>query len=470
MVVIQIVLSHKSTSLDFVTRLTITAAEPTNQLSYHNVIAHLHTSPNPSINCNLSNTLQYIYSIYLVMRGKKRKAPILKPRKRMRNQIRFMEANEAYRRENPYVMRECHQELYARNLKEREARFAHLPPLPPKLPLPEYSAHSGLVGTSDEELDFYSACEEGDLDGVTTFIQNHQPTQPTRQYGLHLAAFANQPSIARHLLANGTIIHTDIFQRSLRKPDGTSDHTDLSYETRLSDIRPLLQTFLDAGWHPDQDMSNKLRIGPAFILDWSSSLGNISLIEFLLANGADPCLGRAKDFIFLRNPVDRASGTVFDQAVKTLDIALAQLLIAYGAIPSISLHLLNLVQDMTDIVNDPPSEHGYKKPFSAREPMAKYLLSLAGVGINDIKSINWPHDALRMFYPGKMEEITPLSYACAGQDWDFVVWLLENGADPNLLDGKALKQQWWKKPRIGPNDPNTVAELIEQVKKRGGSE
>lgn len=39
----------------------------------------------------------------------------------------------------------------------------------------------------------------------------------------------------------------------------------------------------------------------------------------------------------------------------------------------------------------------------------------------------------------KWDDETALSLACAAEDWEFVEWLLENGANPDLLRGQALR-------------------------------
>ncbi|GJC77621.1 hypothetical protein ColLi_00459 [Colletotrichum liriopes] len=36
------------------------------------------------------------------------------------------------------------------------------------------------------------------------------------------------------------------------------------------------------------------------------------------------------------------------------------------------------------------------------------------------------------------EQETALTYACSMRDWGYVEWLLERGADPTLLEGKAF--------------------------------
>lgn len=64
------------------------------------------------------------------------------------------------------------------------------------------------------------------------------------------------------------------------------------------------------------------------------------------------------------------------------------------------------------------------------------------------------------------QDETALSLACRSQDWEFAEWLLENGADPELLGRRALGQLWWAFPGYGKNDPRMARELVEKVRAR----
>ena len=44
----------------------------------------------------------------------------------------------------------------------------------------------------------------------------------------------------------------------------------------------------------------------------------------------------------------------------------------------------------------------------------------------------------------------------------------ENGADPELLGGRALHELWWAFPHYGKNDPDVAKELVEKVRSRHG--
>lgn len=57
-----------------------------------------------------------------------------------------------------------------------EEKYADLPPLPPRIPAPEYLVHGqGAYSKDDASLQFYAACARGDLDKVRSFAENSRP-------------------------------------------------------------------------------------------------------------------------------------------------------------------------------------------------------------------------------------------------------------------------------------------------------
>ncbi|KAH8646855.1 hypothetical protein BX600DRAFT_477022 [Xylariales sp. PMI_506] len=61
---------------------------------------------------------------------------------------------------------------------------------------------------------------------------------------------------------------------------------------------------------------------------------------------------------------------------------------------------------------------------------------------------------------------TPLSLACAQSDWGFAEWLLENGADPGALDGRAYEVEGSSAlpSEDGTSSTGRLAELVESVR------
>ena len=103
-------------------------------------------------------------------------------------------------------------------------------------------------------------------------------------------------------------------------------------------------------------------------------------------------------------------------------------------------------------------------PFSQRRVTAEWLLQHS-VNVNDVARMpsrdqTWPKQACC--------DETALSLACAAEDYEFAGWLLENGADPELLGGRALHELWWAFPHYGKNDPVVAKELVEKVRSRHG--
>lgn len=104
-------------------------------------------------------------------------------------------------------------------------------------------------------------------------------------------------------------------------------------------------------------------------------------------------------------------------------------------------------------------------PFSQRRGLAEHLLTLGVVNVNEVKFI--PTITELHQPPGWGEDATPLSHASAAQDWEFAEWLLEHGADPDALGGKAFQPQWWYRPHLGPSEPKEVlTDLVERVREK----
>lgn len=353
--------------------------------------------------------------------------------------------------------------------EDEQTRMNHhqstLPPnILPRLPIPWYDRDPDSVATDPTAQEFYADCEAGLEDKVRTFLQVHQPSQAIRQYGLQLAAFANQPATVRCLIQARTILHEDVFDRSIAMPNSDYQDRKLIYKHQpQKDILPLLRILIDAGWHPNQIISDILR--PRFALSDVIYTNNNALVEFLLTHGANPSLGtddHMNAFNILR--LTTTSGEMFNMAIKEMNIDTLRIFIAHGVNPSLSRHLINLVVEKSD-------ESSFAG--SRRQTTAEYLLTLDGVDINDIKDI--PFISLLIDSPiNATEETTALAEAVAAQDWGFVRWLLEQGADPDLLYGKARKERLiggMSKSTLADIEPleGLIIEVREQLDKGTGS-
>ncbi|KAL6411672.1 ankyrin repeat protein [Ilyonectria robusta] len=332
-----------------------------------------------------------------------------------------------------------------------------LPALPPRLPRPEYVVTAKLISPDQSELRFYDACEQGLMDRVESFVQEGNPSQAVLQYGLEQASFGNQPVVARYLLEQGAILHDNVLLRSWSHAPtvyGNKPKNVTIFDRDREDPLPLVKVLLDFGWHPNQLWNGLYAVNNIDKVPLLESLSNKPLLTTLLSHGADPNLSRLNVGIYDRRPLDRRCGRVLNAAVGQGDPELVALLLAHGAQPSYAHPLHSLVQWMG-------SRHdGFSpgKPFSQRRAMAEYLLSADVAGVNDVKNVEF-FDIIHR--PPRREDMTPFAYACAAQDREYAEWLLEKGADPDLVDGKAFQPMFGLEPYNGKSDPEVVRKWME---------
>ncbi|KAH8883650.1 hypothetical protein GQ53DRAFT_752874 [Thozetella sp. PMI_491] len=368
----------------------------------------------------------------------------------IREQISYMEQlNADRRRRNPMILTSS---------RKTDGRGDSFQPLPPHLPRPEYALFAHIVGLDDPELAFYVASQRGNLDYVASYVERLGPSHAARQFALEQACFGNQPAVVRYLLGQGTLLHSNAFVRSVPKP-GFTDGLVANILDEGRDPLPLVRVFVESGWHPNQAWVAPSTNRSQVLLGDSRCVTNRPLVTYLLEHGADPNLGGADDE---GSPPNRCSGEVLNRAVGQWDPALIDLLLAHGADPAYA-HPLHIVAQCCGSM---PFPH---KPFSQRRLLCEYLLATKAAGVNDVR---WVASRRMTASPAGVdmnEEATPFIMACAGEDWEFAKWLLEHGADPHLLGGKALKPQpqgWWIKPYSGPNDPTYAIRLVEDMSKR----
>ncbi|KAI8247345.1 hypothetical protein K4K53_001900 [Colletotrichum sp. SAR 10_77] len=344
---------------------------------------------------------------------------------------------------------------------------AHFPPLPPKLPRPEYSSTANLISLdNDDEVYFYVACEQGLLDHVATFIRDNDPSQAVLQFGLEQASFGNQPTVVRYLLERGTLLHGNVFGRyqpmKLSHSNIGRDATIFDEFEPPKDIVPLIQLYLDWGWHPNQAWSCAQDDEGRTPLVYKGCLLNRPLLELLLQHGANPDIGRHSIVESGAPPLKSSGGDAINTAVQLGDVSLVDLLLASGAEPRITKPFVSLVSCQIEYAGK--SAWG-SVPFSQRRPMAEHVLAAGISGVNDVKWV--PHlQGGICIQKGSGYDTTAFAHACAAQDWEYAEWLLEKGADPELLDGLALSKQCWVLGLLEPNDPEIVRKLVDKVKSK----
>ncbi|KAF7563660.1 hypothetical protein G7046_g475 [Stylonectria norvegica] len=336
------------------------------------------------------------------------------------------------------------------------ARKGQLPPLPPRLPRPEYATKSKLIGEGVGEVGFYAACEQGLVPQVASFVQEANPTQAVRQFGLEQASFGNQPVVARYLLEHGTAIHDNAFFRREKDEYCEADNTIFD---NGHDSLPLIQVFLDFGWHPNQLWNWTRASDNMSTALLSKCLKNKRLFALMLSRGAEPGLSQHNIGAYDITPLNRRSSNIVDQAVRQWDSSLIALLLDYGA-------CLDGAQPLHKVIVW-GGQGSKAPPFSKRRPMAQYLLSSGIAKVDEIKRVVF-FDVISQPCP-RTENITPFVYACAAQDWEMAKWLLEKGADSCALSGRAFEPLHFMMPHYGPSDPRVVKDLVRAVENEKGN-
>ncbi|KAI8316862.1 hypothetical protein K4K61_000146 [Colletotrichum sp. SAR11_59] len=270
------------------------------------------------------------------------------------------------------------------------ARFAHLPPLPPTLPRPDYSLTADLLSLDDEEVRFYVACENGSVEEVGSFVQRtNSPSQAVLQHGLEQASFGNQPAVARYLLERGTPLHGNAFSRARRvKTKDRSYLEDVTIFDRKHSggedtLITLIRVFLDFGWHPNQAWRRATSNESKTPLPYEGCIANTRLVELLLQHGADPNIAAdSRSPGGDEPPLNRQGGDALNSAARLGDTQLFNLLLSHNADPSFArpLHSIVSCQIM------PPDLRGSwldansfaQTPFSPRRrAMAEHILARA---------------------------------------------------------------------------------------------
>ncbi|RYP47642.1 hypothetical protein DL768_006340 [Monosporascus sp. mg162] len=384
------------------------------------------------------------------------------PLRLVREQIAHMEGtSKIFRRFDSKVRPDAKERV--RDLEEQNGRY---PPLPPRLPRPKYALTANSLDQDEDSLKFYLACERGIMPDVISFVgkNNHLPKQAVRQYGLEQASFGRKSEVVRYLLENGTLLHNNCFMRSAKIDLSGATAKDICIFDKAAcsgdedALISLLQTFIEVGsWHPNQPWESPTMRLPYVAICTPRAITDSVVLKFLLAHGADPNLGKfdkGTNMPGVTFAVNRQSPAMLNYAVARSDLSLVDLLLRHGARADCEgLHLLHSIAR--------PSNHGDFPVL--RRPLAEYLLNHNLANVNEVKPTPWRHEGSKLHMGGYTETETPLTLACAASDWEFVEWLLEHGADPDALDGKAYKEQWWSKPYFGPNDPSRLTELVIKV-------
>lgn len=417
----------------------------------------------------------------------------------IREQIQHTESNNWFLRRVEGKYRPELQEKM-RAIEEQNGRF---PPLPPRLPRPQYALTANSLDPDNEEsLRFYLACERGITSEVVSFVEKEGddgrlPAQAVRQYGLEQASFSCKPEVARYLLEKGTVLHSGCFMRSVMNVDGRpsgdvcifdkatagGDDDDNDNDNEDSFIS-LLRAFIEVGfWHPNQAWESPTLRSPHIAIckrRTTSMAGRRRVVEFLLAHGADPNLGTFSENSRTTEKfaVNRESHELLDRSVRQGGRALVELLLRHGARPGRGgLGVLVLSHEWSL-----SCKHFDYDDDEWRLQLARRFLDEGWVRIDEIQWYQEPPTPVppRLdpecsdwvdIHRGRVdyshvyhEDETPLTRACVVSDWRFVEWLLERGADPDALEGKAYKER--QRSDGSTYDPSRLRELVGRVRAR----
>ncbi|CCF32766.1 hypothetical protein CH063_05087 [Colletotrichum higginsianum] len=391
-------------------------------------------------------------------------------------------------------------------LQHIELKYQNLPPLPPQVPPPQYVMQGDDTSgyhNDNASRSFYRYCAEGDLDRVRTFVDHLAPTPADLSYALEEACQNLQLEVVRFLLRQSeTQLHYRCFRRCIEFPedeliekfDGrpSTSSSQSIFTSGSPELLNLLRIFVDFGWHPNQ-LLGPLQRGkrpPHYppsqevALHYPRCILDTDILLFLLDAGADPTIARDiigdPYFSVIEQPVQRLKGHILEMAVNLGATEAVTLLISRGAKLEYGIPLHSLarrrphpaaikVMDETflkELCKETP-ELEYPT-LSTRLAMAQHLIAL-GEDINRVANVYrligpW------VTMPIRLHEATALSHSKNSMDWDFVRWLLENGADPAASPrATSVAQMFYSIGASQEEVEETYEDMIRQFQRPGQS-
>jgi hypothetical protein len=267
-----------------------------------------------------------------------------------------------------------------------ETQYLDLPPLPPRIPQPEYLVGGQKTYSKDDaSTRFFSDCEMGRLPRVCDFAEAISPSQGDLQFGLEKAAQGFHIDIVRYLMEQrGAKLHTFVFERMNPMIPWAQN----IFSSGNPKLLELISVFLNNGWHPNQVWKSG-RFHSNVALHYPNCLRNVSILRLLLQHGADPTISRHAPsslcfhYFPQEAPVLRKSGDVLEMAAKNGTREAIDLLLAYGV-------KLEYAKVLHILISKSPTVNLGQLPTRPVDPgryeTAKHLLSL-GEDINGIKDV-----------------------------------------------------------------------------------
>lgn len=304
--------------------------------------------------------------------------------------------------------------------QELEAKYRHLPPLPPQLPHPLYVVQGKSTHKTDSaSAALYVACAEGNLEAVRQYVTTSQPPAADLAFALEEACQNFQLDVVRFLLQQPeTQLHYRCFRRCPDCPDddlaktfGYADGVSrvvsqsifTSGHSRLLDLLKILHDF---GWHPNQLLGppQKWKTGPLCLprqevaLHYPRCILDLDILRFLLDAGADPTIARGlyQEIglgTLADHPVRRMSGDILQMAVNIGTEEAVALLLSKGARPAYGIPLHSLVRRRHDsskvkVLDDTYMRELWSETPELRYPTLSTRLTVAEYLLNHGEDIN----------------------------------------------------------------------------------
>ncbi|KAI1083283.1 hypothetical protein F5B20DRAFT_596389 [Whalleya microplaca] len=162
--------------------------------------------------------------------------------------------------------------VVAAQIRQIESKYAHLPPLPSRLPRDT----TERATINDSIRRFYEACQQGLLEEVQDYVETEKPGIEYLQYGLGRAAEESRVHVIRFLFSKGCQFTSTVLEEVCIKPS-------------LEIFKLLIE---EQGWHPNQSMqSSGVALPPESrdptTLEAAAEVCTPDIIDLLVEHGAN---------------------------------------------------------------------------------------------------------------------------------------------------------------------------------------
>ncbi|OBS28288.1 hypothetical protein FPOA_02229 [Fusarium poae] len=254
---------------------------------------------------------------------------------------------------------------------------------------------------SPEATSFFFACKTADMSTVESIVTSQARTPVFLNHGLIIALESGNVDIARYLLQSGAPISRETPKVVLKAP--------------ADQQMALFETLTEHGWTVNTPGFYGEVLLPTLI-----HRNNETLIDWFLAQGADPTLGIQEDYHERLGGPDTSSCLALQLAAAHGSADLVQKLLNAGAKITKGAPLYYAAGALPQGANPHVGRVTPTKEFDiSRIPVMKLLVE-NGAGVND--KLETRH----------MVALYPIVNAVCAGAVERVKWLLDQGADPDL--------------------------------------